>query len=86
MYTNDQILNVFDEAIKNTSEFISRLNDYKIRFEYISDQTTDNSDPEIEASDCLEKLGVFLATLNIYRNEYAEEPIDEITGRIKRDE
>ena len=86
MYTNDQILNVFDEAIKCTSEYISRLNDLKMRFEYISNQTTDNADPEIESADCLEKLGVLLATLNIYRNEYAEEPIDEITGKIKRDE
>ena len=84
LYTNDQILNEFDKAITCISEFISRLDDFKTRFEYISDQTTDNADPEIEASECLEKLGVLLATLNIYRKEYADEPIDEQTGKIIR--
>jgi hypothetical protein len=84
MYTNNQIVKVFEEAINDTSNFISQLADYKGKFEYISNQTTDNGDPEIEAAECLEKLGVLLATLNIYKKEYSNDPIDEMTGTLKR--
>lgn len=83
MYTNKQILSTFESAIKDVSIFISKLSDYKGKFEYISNQTTDNADPELEASECLEKLGVLLATLNIYHDEYTIDPIDETTGRMK---
>lgn len=83
MYTNKQILSTFESAIKDVSIFISKLVDYKGKFEYISNQTADNADPELEASECLEKLGVLLATLNIYHDEYSNDPIDETTGKMK---
>ena len=85
MYTNDEIVKKFEDAINDVSTFISKLNEYKNTFEYISDQTKDNGDPMFETSDCLERLGVLLATLNIYHKEYIDDPIDEHTGRLKNE-
>lgn len=82
-YTNDQIIQTFSKAINDISIFISKLADYKRSFEYISEQTMDNADPECEAAECLEKLGVLLATLNIYKEEYTQDPIDKTTGKLK---
>ena len=70
MYTNEQILSTFKDAIKDTSIFISKLAEYKNLFEYISNQTMDNADPALASAECLEKLGTFLAILNIYYDEY----------------
>jgi hypothetical protein len=81
MYTNEQILSTFKDAIKDTSIFISKLSDYKNLFAYISNQTMDNADPELAAGECLEKLETLLAILNIYYDEYSEDPIDEKTGK-----
>ena len=83
-YSNDDILKTFSEAINDTAVFISKLADHKRKFQYISEQTMDNADPECDAADCLEKLGVLLATLNIYKEEYTQDPIDETTGKITR--
>lgn len=83
MYTNDDIVQTFDQASVKVAEFISVLNDLKGKFERISNQTMDNADPEIEAANCLEKLSVLLSTLVIYKNEYQTEPINEKTGEIK---
>lgn len=82
MYTNNDIIKTFEDATGEIAEFISKLNDFKMKFGWISNQTLDNADPELEASECLEKLGVLLATLIIYKNEYKKEPIDEKTGKI----
>jgi hypothetical protein len=83
--SNEEILEVFHNAILDTSKFIALLNDYKQRFDWISNQTMDNADPVCDAQDCLERLGILLATLNIYHQEYMEDPIDPETGRMTRD-
>lgn len=44
-----------------------------MRFEWISDYTQDNADPEIDSSECLEKLGVLLSIIVIYKNETMKE-------------
>ena len=62
-------IETYNEAIDVISQFICRLNDFKDRFQWISNETMDNADPEIEASYCLQKLSVLLATLNIYKKE-----------------
>lgn len=85
VYSNNDILKTFSEAINDTAVFISKLAEHKRKFQYISEQTMDNADPECDASECLEKLGILLATLNIYKEEYTQDPIDETTGKLKRD-
>jgi hypothetical protein len=82
MYTNDEIVKKFENAINDVSEFISKLNEHKNVFEFISNQTGDNCDPGLETSVCLERLGVLLAILNIYHKEYTDDPIDKHTGRL----
>jgi hypothetical protein len=64
-------------GIEKVSEFISWLDVFKRRCEWISKQTMDNADPECEVATCLERLGVLLATLNIYENEYQQEVNEE---------
>lgn len=81
-YTNEDIVETFDRASVKVAEFISLLSDFKGKFERISDQTLDNADPLCESAECLEKLGVLLATLTIYKNEYEKDPIDEKTGKM----
>jgi NTP pyrophosphatase (non-canonical NTP hydrolase) len=73
MRTKQEIITEYKNAAKDVAEFISRLRSYKESFEWISNQTMDNADPECDAADCLEKLGGLLATLIIYANEYEEE-------------
>jgi hypothetical protein len=72
-------------GIEKVSTFISWLAEFKCRCHWISNQTTDNADPECEASECLEHLGLLLAVLNIYEKEYTEDPINEQTGKIVRE-
>jgi hypothetical protein len=76
-YTKSQIVETFTEGIDKISKFISWLDDFKRRCEWISNQTMDNADPECEAATCVERLGVLLATLNIYQNEYQQELTEE---------
>lgn len=83
-YTNDEIVSIFESSSYDIAKFISLLSDLKGKFERISDQTLDNADPLFEASECLEKLGVLLSTVTIYKNEYKDNPIDEKTGKLKQ--
>lgn len=62
-------IETYDEAIDVISQFICRLNEFKDRFQWISNDAMDNADPEIETSYCLQKLSVLLATLVIYKKE-----------------
>ena len=48
----------------------SKLKDKRDRFEWLSDQTHDNADPEMDADEVLLKLGYLLSTTVIYANEY----------------
>jgi hypothetical protein len=59
MYNNKEIVNIFKEAINDTSKFISQLVDYKGKFDFISNQTMDNVDTLVKASECLKHLSVF---------------------------
>ena len=74
LLTNEDFLKCFEEGIVKTAEFISWLNSYKGSLEIISNQTMDNADPELDAAEALEKLGLFLSTLVIYKDEYTKEP------------
>ena len=72
-YSKEEIVECYDEAIIKIAEFVSNLEWLRQRFEWISDYTQDNADPEIEASSVLEKLGVLLSTIIIYKNEILKE-------------
>jgi hypothetical protein len=74
MQTNEDFLKCFEEGMVKTAEFISWLANYKLQLERISNITMDNADPECEAAECLERLGVLLSTLTIYKDEYTKEP------------
>lgn len=75
--TNSEILSVFSDAEIETAKYIDKLSDLKGRFEYISNITMDNADPEFQAAEVLEKLAVLLSTLVIYKKEYTDEPWKE---------
>lgn len=81
-YTNKQIVEIFDDASCKVAEMISVLNNYKTKFDYISNQTLDNADPVCDASEALEKLGILLSSLTIYKHEYEQSPINEETGKL----
>lgn len=72
-WSKEKIVNCFEQSSYEVAKFISKLEDYKGNFESITNQTLDNADPLCEAQTCLERLGVLLATLVIYKNEYAED-------------
>ena len=55
----------FDIAV-----MFSKLKDKRDRFEWLSDQTQDNADPQIDADEALLKLGYLLSTTVLYANEY----------------
>ena len=48
----------------------SKLKDKRDRFEWLSDQTQDNADPQLDADEVLLKMGYLLSTTVIYANEY----------------
>ena len=48
----------------------SKLKDKRDRFEWLSDQTLDNADPQMDADEVLLKMGYLLSTTVIYANEY----------------
>lgn len=72
MYTNEEIVKTFDESALKVAEFISLLDDFRGKFDTISNQTMDNADPLLISQECLEKLGLLLATLTIYKDEYSK--------------
>jgi hypothetical protein len=72
-YTKQEIANCFRESTIPVAEFISKLEEMKNRFSWISAQTMDNADPECCAADCLERLGVLLSALVIYADEYQKD-------------
>ena len=72
-YTNDEIVKIFDESSIKVAEFIGLLRSYHEKFEYISSQTMDNADPEIDSEECLKALGCLLSTLIVYKDEYSKE-------------
>ena len=78
--TNSEILSVLSEAEYETAKYIDKLSDLKGRFQWISNITMDNADPECEATEVLEKLAVLLSTLVIYKKEYTDEPWKEENG------
>lgn len=72
-YSINKIVEIYDEASVKTAEMISYLADLKHTFDYISNQTKDNADPAIETSESLERLGILLASIVIYKNEYSQD-------------
>ena len=48
----------------------SKLKEKRDRFEWLSDQTQDNADPQLDTDEVLLKLGYLLSTTVIYANEY----------------
>ena len=71
-WTYDEIIDTYHEASYDIAQMVSKLSDYKGKFDRISDFTMDNMDPVIDAEEALEKLGVLLASTVIYENEYKE--------------
>ena len=71
-WTYDEIIDTYHEASYDIAKAISKIFDYKEKFDRISDFTMDNMDPVIDAEEALEKLGVLLASVVIYENEYKE--------------
>lgn len=72
-YTNKEIANKYNEAAQYIAGVIGKLKEYKVSFDYISNQTMDNADPVCDTAECLENLGCLLASCVIYSNEYLEE-------------
>lgn len=72
-YSTEEIINVYHEAANDVACFIGKLEAYRDKFDYISNQTMDNADPLCASSKCLEELGILLSTLVIYENEYRED-------------
>lgn len=72
LWTYDEIIDAYHEASYDIAQMISKLSDYKGKFDRISEFTMDNMDPVIDAEEALEKLGVLLASTVIYENEYKE--------------
>lgn len=71
-WTYDEIIDTYHEASYDIAKAISKISDYKGKFDRISDFTMDNMDPVIDAEEALEKLGNLLASVVIYENEYKE--------------
>lgn len=80
-YSLNDIVTIFDESSIEIAEFISKLNDWKNKFDMISNQTMDNADPFCDAQTCLEQLGVLLSTIIIYKNEYLSELKKELEAK-----
>ncbi len=71
---NDEFVKTFAEGAVKVAEFMDWLDGYKGHLEVISNITKDNADPECNAADALEKLGMLLSTLVIYKDEYEKDP------------
>lgn len=71
-WTYDEVIETYKTAANDIAQMISRLAEYKGKFDSISDYTMDNMDPACDAGDALEKLGLLLSSVVIYANEYKE--------------
>jgi len=72
-WTSKEIVEEYQKASYEIAKMLSKLNEMKGRFESISKFTMDNADPECDAADALEKLGMLLSSTVIYANEYAKD-------------
>lgn len=71
-WTYDEIIKTYEAAANDIAQMVSRLAEYKGKFDLISDFTMDNMDPVCDAGDALEKMGILLSSVVIYANEYKE--------------
>ena len=71
-WTYEEIIDVYQNAANDIAQMVSKLNEWKGKFDSISDYTMDNMDPVCDAGDALEKLGLLLSSVVIYANEYKE--------------
>lgn len=72
-WTTEEIVEEYQKASFEIAQMISKLNEMKGHFESISEFKMDNADPECDAAEALEKLGMLLSSTVIYANEYAED-------------
>lgn len=72
-WTTKEIVEEYQKASFEIAKMISKLDEMKGHFCSISEYTMDNADPECDASDALEKLGMLLSSTVIYANEYQED-------------
>ena len=63
----------YKEAAFEIATIIGKINDLSGRFDYLSSNLSDNNDPHLDAQEAIEKLGVLLASVVVYQNEYEHE-------------
>jgi len=68
--TNKEAADSYNEMAVKLARIISNVEDMRGRSEYISDEMRDNGDTYTSLSEALEKLGVALANVVIYADEY----------------
>lgn len=63
----------YKEAAYEIAKIIGKINDFSGRFDCLSSNLNDNNDPHFDAQEAIEKLGVLLASVVVYQNEYEQE-------------
>ena len=82
--TKQEIADIYYEASLKIANMISILNELKGSFHWLSNQTMDNADPECDAGECLEHLGVLLSSVVIYADEYKKDALKELSCKKKK--
>jgi hypothetical protein len=78
--TSREIHDRYSEMAVELAAIIGKIDDMKGQSEYISRETKDNGDPSIDLSEALEKLGVALANIITYADEYLNDAEKEESG------
>lgn len=72
-WTTKDIVNLYQEGAFEIANSIAKLNEFRNRFENISEFVKDNADPAIDLGEAIEKLGIALSSVVVYESEYREE-------------
>ena len=72
-WTTQEIVNAYQDGAFEISNSIAKLNEFRNRFENISEFVKDNADPAIDLGEAIEKLGIALSSVVIYANEYEKD-------------
>jgi hypothetical protein len=85
---SEYVANEYAEHARVIARCISKLNDMKMRIEYLHEITNDNADVASDLDTAITKLGIALASCVEYGNEYKDEANglseDEITEKVKQ--
>lgn len=71
--TSKDVANKYESCVEKIAKIITDLEDIKSTYEYLSQTTKDNGDPQMAIHDVIQRLGYLLAVSMVYKMQYEAE-------------